>query len=253
MNAPRRFHRPDRVSGSILLACLLVAGAAHGEGLRWDALDKLVEVPGGRTNHTVTFTCTNRSPTNIVINAIRTSCGCTEVRAPGLPWTLRPGASGRISFSTDLRGKYGRLFKSAAIESSAGTQRLRFTLHINAMEALVRARNQSLAKADPQAVFRGRCAACHAAPTRGKEGGALYLAACGICHEAEHRASMVPNLHLIALPGSEAEWHRLIDGGKPGTLMPAFAERAGGPLNERQIESLARYLRVAFPRVNGGQ
>ena len=226
---------------------LFLGVQVHGNPLRWDSMDKLVEVTGGLTNKTVSFWVTNTSTAHIRITTIRTSCGCTEVESPDLPWKLSPGSTGKVSFSTDIRGKYGRLFKSTTIESSAGTQMLKFQLHINALEAMLRNRNQQLAKADPQAIFHGKCAACHSEPAQGKRGGALYLTACGICHEAEHRASMVPNLHLIALPKKEVDWMTLLSTGKPDTLMPGFAKRHGGPLTDDQLKSLIQYIMVAFP------
>ncbi len=82
-----------------------------------------------------------------------------------------------------------------------------------------RAKNQGLAKADRQAVFKGECAKCHAEPTKGKIGRELYAVACGICHEAEHRASMVPDLKALNKPTSRDYWLQWIAHGKADTLM----------------------------------
>ena len=35
---------------------------------------------------------------------------------------------------------------------------------------------------------------------------------------------------------------------KPGSLMPAFAKKHGGPLDDSQIKSLVAYLTRIFPR-----
>lgn len=78
-------------------------------------------------------------------------------------------------------------------------------------------------------------------------------AACGICHEAQPRASMVPDLHHLAdssgkpLPTNEEFWRSWIAAGKADTLMPAFASSQGGPLNDLQIASLAAYLNAVNP------
>jgi mono/diheme cytochrome c family protein len=105
-----------------------------------------------------------------------------------------------------------------------------------------RTRNQALALADHQAVFRGDCARCHAEPAKGKLGKELYVAVCGICHDAEHRADMVPVLGKSDQAHNPAYWRTWITFGKPGSLMPAFAQSLGGPLDREQIESLAAYL-----------
>jgi mono/diheme cytochrome c family protein len=38
--------------------------------------------------------------------------------------------------------------------------------------------------------------------------------------------------------------------GKAGSLMPAFAQEHGGPLNKEQIASLINYLSTDFPHTN---
>ncbi|MEW6161580.1 MAG: cytochrome c, partial [Verrucomicrobiota bacterium] len=110
-----------------------------------------------------------------------------------------------------------------------------------------RSRNMMIAMANRQAIFKNDCASCHAHPTVGKKGEALYQAACGICHEAEHRASMVPDLTALKNPTSKEYWELWVTKGKPGTLMPAFAKSEGGPLDEEQVASLVDYLTHHYP------
>lgn len=104
------------------------------------------------------------------------------------------------------------------------------------------------ALADRQAVFKGECATCHVDKGVGKLGAELYAASCGICHEAEHRAAMVPDLKVPRSPRDLAFWQKWITEGKAGTLMPAFAATHGGPLTQEQADSLAAYLDQNFPR-----
>jgi mono/diheme cytochrome c family protein len=104
-----------------------------------------------------------------------------------------------------------------------------------------------IAVADRQAVFKGDCARCHADPGSGKQGRGLYLSVCGVCHEAEHRASMVPNLRALPHPTDADHWSNWIRHGKAGTLMPAFSPTEGGPLSEEQITSLVKYLTENIP------
>ncbi len=110
-----------------------------------------------------------------------------------------------------------------------------------------RARGMAAAKVDRQAVFKDDCATCHAKPATGKYGQALYDAVCAICHEAEHRATMVPDLHNLKMPTNDEFWRTWIAHGKPGSLMPAFSTAEGGPLTDMQIASLAAYLDSAIP------
>ncbi len=110
-----------------------------------------------------------------------------------------------------------------------------------------RAMNIQNALTDRQSVFKGDCASCHVDQGAGKTGVALYTASCGICHESENRASMVPDLKIPRGPRDLAFWQKWITEGKPGTLMPAFAATHGGPLSKDQIDSLCAWLQQRYP------
>jgi mono/diheme cytochrome c family protein len=43
-------------------------------------------------------------------------------------------------------------------------------------------------------------------------------------------------------------WQQWIAESKPNTLMPAFAKKHGGPLDDNQIRTLVAYLTRIFPR-----
>jgi cytochrome c553 len=226
----------------LLLTALLFCGAglASAQPLVWDATAKAYDAKPGDTNANFVFTVTNISPADVVINAVRTSCGCTVAKLPPLPWRLGPTNNGQIEISVDLRGKRGALSKIITVDASSGT--LLLTVNVNIPEPDGREINRMMAQADRQAIFRSDCAACHVQPTLGRKGEPLYTAACGICHDAEHRASMVPDLKALAKPTDAPYWRSWITHGKPGSLMPAFAKLAGGPLDDAQIESLVDYL-----------
>jgi mono/diheme cytochrome c family protein len=110
-----------------------------------------------------------------------------------------------------------------------------------------RIKNQMLALADRHAIFKGDCASCHVQPAAGLKGEALFHTACGICHEAPHRASMVPDLKGLNKPVDFDYWHTWISKGKEQTLMPGFAKSEGGPLDEEQVLSLTEFLTHRFP------
>ena len=76
---------------------------------------------------------------------------------------------------------------------------------------------------------------------------ALYQADCAICHEAEQRATMVPDLHNLKTATNPDFWQTWIAHGKPGSFMPAFSTADGGPLTDMQIASLTAYLSQAIP------
>jgi mono/diheme cytochrome c family protein len=226
---------------------------AGDDVLSWDSSSKEYTASVGETTAQFTFALTNVSKTNVTINWIRPSCGCTQAQHPPVPWNLAPNESGTISLGVDLRGKYGTLSKYVSIDTSKGQKMLNIQVHIPVAAATPgmdsREKNMQLAMADRQVVFRGDCARCHSAPAAGKHGEPLYHAACAICHDAPHRATMVPDLRALKNATGKDYWAFWITHGKPGSLMPAFAQTQGGPLTDDQIQSLADYLASNFPSV----
>jgi mono/diheme cytochrome c family protein len=111
-----------------------------------------------------------------------------------------------------------------------------------------RNKNMELAKADRQAVFKGDCRSCHVDPGVGKLGKELYAADCGVCHDSHIRAAIVPDLRAPKAPRDRDYWVNWITYGRPGSMMPAFGEKDGGPLSKEQIDSLVKYLVENFPQ-----
>ena len=222
--------------------------------LEWDATEKEIHAKPGDLDMAFSFAVTNISETNVTINWVRPSCGCTVAKLPPTPWTLKPGEGGHIDFNLDIRGKFGTLAKYVSVDTSLGQKMLQIKAIIPQSTAALgmdsRAKNMQLAMADRQVVFRGDCASCHATPTVGKKGEQLYSAACAICHDAPHRATMVPDLRALKKATGVDYWAFWIANGKPGTLMPGFAKAHGGPLDEEQIRSLAEFMFEKFPRAD---
>jgi mono/diheme cytochrome c family protein len=219
--------------------------------LGWDGLVKEVNLKPGETSGHFAFTFTNTSPDAVVVTYVRTSCGCTVPKVPTLPWTIPPSGQGTFEVVLDARGKNGVVSKTVTVETSAGYRYLTVRVAIpasggGAMATADRARNLQAALANRQAVLKGECATCHVTPGVGKHGEELYVAVCGVCHEAEHRASMVPNLQALSRPLKADEWRGLIRSGKKDSLMPAFAKAEDGFLTDAQIDSLVAYLTGPF-------
>ena len=213
----------------------------------WDAMEKTVEARPGDGAADFVFKATNTSDRPVTIESVRPSCGCTVVDLPAAPWVLAPGASGSLTATVDFSGKEGSLTKSLLVESKAGAQTLMMQIKLPHMDGAARARNQELARADRQAVFRGDCAACHSVPAFGRTGEELFRAACLNCHTATDRASMVPDLLVAREPRNADWWRTWITQGREGTLMPAFSDKRGGPLTAAQIESLVEFALTHLP------
>ena len=225
--------------------------------IAWDSVSKEAPLKPGELEARFVFILTNVCDTNVTIFGAHASCGCTVAQLPATPWRLTPGSNGTLNVSMNVAGKSGVVIKTVTVSSDAGTKLLTVRAIVPppqaagmpaslAMSALDRQRNQELSKADRMAVFKGDCARCHLEPARGKMGKELFTSACGVCHLAEHRASMVPDLTKVNSEGGAEYWRNWITKGKAGSLMPAWAQSEGGPLTPDQIESVVRYLTTDF-------
>lgn len=208
---------------------------------------KITRIARVASNTNVVTVTNSITPAPVTILSVRPSCGCTTTKLPPLPWTLAPGTNGQIEATVNLPGQSTTLFKSLNVATDKGFKLLQLKITIQpfvmpVMSQADRARNMQVALTDRQAVFKGACVTCHVQRGEGKYGQALYDADCAICHEGEHRATMVPDLHALKTPTNFEFWRIWVSHGKPGSLMPAFSGTDGGPLSDMQINSLATYL-----------
>lgn len=206
---------------------------------------------GRKTNISGTFYFTNISGAPITITGARTNCSCTSAHIRPAPWTLAPGEQGEIRADVDISGKVGTLQKPVFLDTDKGFKVFMMKVEIPD-NVFLRDINRTTARRSRQSVFIGKCGDCHATPAAGKLGEPLYQVACGICHEAEHRAQMVPDLKNLPHPTDRAFWQHWITHGKADSLMPAFAKDQGGPLDNEQIQSLADFLTTRFPSKPAG-
>ena len=226
--------------------------------LAFDKQEKEVNVPNGTSQAEFSFNLTNISSGDVTINGVQTSCGCTVAKLPSQPWKLTPSEHGEISATMQLAGvpPGGSKTKTLTVNSDKGSKLLIVKANVQAAAPAVsemdRTNMMKAAQVDRQAVFKGDCARCHMAPAKDasghdKMGQDLYTAVCGVCHNAEHQASFVPNLAHLPEPTSAEFWRNWIMHGKPGSLMPAFAKSEGGILSDEQIDSLTQYLTATIP------
>lgn len=216
--------------------------------LAWDADTKEVTTKPGDPVAKFTFSVTNMTDSEVVITDAKPSCGCTEATMPSKPWHLAANSNGVINVGVNLAGKSGTLFKWVDVYYASNSQKRLNLKVIMAEDAnMARNRNQQMAKSDRQAVFKGECVKCHVTPAQGKMGKGLYVAACDICHGANPRASMVPDLRALNHATDLNYWKIWIAEGRAGTMMPAFSTKEGGPLTDEQIDSLAEFMLKSFP------
>ena len=71
---------------------------------------------GADGNHTFTFTNTGNSP--LIIESVKSSCGCTVPKKPEAP--IAPGASGSIQVRYDTK-RLGVFRKTITVTTNAGT------------------------------------------------------------------------------------------------------------------------------------
>jgi mono/diheme cytochrome c family protein len=220
--------------------------------LAFDATLKSVDATEGDDFARFTFSFTNVTPNIVTVLNVHPSCGCTTAELPPVPWQLAPGTNGEIKLTVNLAGKMGTLFKTVDVTTDKGKKQLMLRINLAAPAAIKMTDEQkaagiAAAKVDRQAVFKGDCATCHVKNIAGKHGQELFKVSCAICHEAENRATMVPDLAQLKVPTNEEFWRTWITYGKPGSLMPAFSQSQGGPLDDLQVASLAQYLNAIHP------
>lgn len=219
--------------------------------LAWDSVSKELTPGPDDPSADFPFSVTNTSDSEVIIQNVQTSCGCTVAKTPPRPWHIAGHATDSMTISVNLAAKTGTFSKAITVFATGfPNQILMVTVHMpNSPEA--RARNMQLAVTDRQGVFKGDCAKCHATPTAGKMGLDLFTTACEICHNptgpGESRATMVPDLRTLKQPTDYAYWKTMVTIGKPGTLMPGFGSAAGGPLTDEQVDSLAKTLTTLLP------
>lgn len=98
----------------------------------------------------------------------------------------------------------------------------------------------------PQNLLQGTCKSCHVDRGMGKSGEDLYRADCAMCHEHHKMGGrfLAPAAEDLARL-SARDLRKTIADGRENTSMPAYHTSRGGPLADKDIDSLVDFIRRA--------
>ena len=188
-----------------------------------------------------TFKIENLGQKRLVIKSAYSTCGCTvpHIKMKEVP----PGQSSDLEVVMNTSMKQGDIIKPIEIRSNDPVNPVS-TIYI---KAHVKSPHGDLGTDRIARIFAGRCADCHVKKGIGKSGEDLFFADCYMCHG--YRAKGIPSVGPALIPFdyhnkdlSEAMRKIITDGSKSHRSMPGYAKAAGGPLDEKQIDSLIEYL-----------
>lgn len=92
--------------------------------LAFNSLSNDAAVIEGDPRAHFTFDFTNISRQDVTILAVDTSCSCTTVETPPLPWTVAPRATGKIPVEMDVEHETGRDLETVTVTTSQGQKEL---------------------------------------------------------------------------------------------------------------------------------
>lgn len=161
---------------------------------------------------------------------VQTSCGCS-VAEPEVA-LLMPGDFTRIKVVIDTFAKLDDVKKWVQLTDAQGkSSKAWLTLTV---------RPNPHMESTSRSIFDGKCAACHFTPAEGKVGGReIYAAVCAMCHGEKGEGAAAPAIVQI---GDVDIFNTLISQGTGSQHMPGFATSEGGPLTEKQVSALSKWL-----------
>ena len=193
---------------------------------------------GARINHT--FKVANKGNGTLKIVDAYASCGCTTPKfAKKL---LEPGESTELFITVDTSMKQNAVTKTVNVSSNDPKRPI---VEI-ALKMFVRNQHKGLTEgAKAKILTDENCTSCHVARGVGEFGISLYVADCAMCHGPKAEGESGPP--LIG-PYDNAVYYEhmknvLTNGSKKTNAMPGFGGAAGGPLAQKQIDSLLAYLK----------
>ncbi|MBI5043829.1 MAG: DUF1573 domain-containing protein [Nitrospirae bacterium] len=191
--------------------------------------DKIVE-------HTFKFF--NDGDDVLEIKGLDPSCGCTEAFVDKK--IIEPGQTGEIKVTLNPIGKRGKILKSVSVETNDSVK----PEIILRLDAQVFGVLKDHAQAKDESIFSEKCKSCHVARGEGKSGKELYLADCAFCHgdNGEGKSASALNSQEYLTKHDANYIKDWIANGKDGSGMPGFSKAKGGPLDDKQVESLVAYI-----------
>jgi hypothetical protein len=90
----------------------------------WNGDTREYTVKAGETNWNVSFTVTNVSPYELIIDDIHPVNEFISVQAPEMPWTVKPGEHSTFGLTVDLRNKIGVGHSPVIVETQMGNKTL---------------------------------------------------------------------------------------------------------------------------------
>ena len=193
---------------------------------------------GARINHT--FKVSNKGNGTLKIIDAYASCGCTTPKFAKK--VLEPGEGTDLFVTIDTSMKQNAVTKTLNVSSNDPKRPI---VEI-ALKMFVRNQHKGLTEgAKAKILTDENCASCHVARGVGAVGINLYNADCAMCHGPKAEGESGPT--LIG-PYDDAAFYNhmknvLTSGSKKTNAMPGFGGDAGGPLAQKQIDSLLTYLK----------
>src|SRR5208337_1247754 len=106
-------------------------GAPAPSPLVWDSTSKETSPAVGAASADFTFNVTNTSDSEVVINNVQTSCGCTVAKTPPRPWHIAGHTNDSMTISVNLAGKALTFNKTITVfEAGFPNQLLMVTVHM---------------------------------------------------------------------------------------------------------------------------
>jgi cytochrome c553 len=195
-----------------------------------------VLIQGATAQHS--FGLKNTGKDVLHIESVSSSCGCTA--ALPAERDVPPGGRSRIDVTYDSRGKMGEIHKVVRVKTNDPEEPVQ---HLTVKGLVVPSEHPDMTGAQ-NLLQDANCRTCHVDRGAGKMGQDLYLASCAMCHENHKRGG-----HRIAAAADEMsvlDERSLRSGiadGREGTSMPAYHKSKGGPLSDKEIKSLVRYIK----------
>ena len=194
-----------------------------------------VAFQGDSVKHSFTFK--NIGDETLIIKDVKSSCGCTTAVLSSNEYLPNTGKS--IDVTYDTRGKFGHTKKKVTVVSNDPNSP--HTLLLQG-EVITDMDHPPIPVA--KVLFEGSCARCHSDPAKDKYHKELYNKACALCHDFPELDGhwIAPNRYEMSYRSSK-HLLNIIKNGIDNSSMPSFLKENGGPLDEKQIESLVEYIK----------